>query len=790
MKGGWRTLAATLAALLLAAVGQPADVAARPDYATIAARLSSLIEEQLADKKLPAVSIAVVDDQQVVWAHGFGDADPDAKRAASADTIYRVGSVSKLFTDIGIMRLVEQGQIDIDAPVTRYLPDFHPRNPFPDAKPITLRMLTSHRAGLIREPPVGNYFVTDEPSLADTIRSLNDTTLVYPTMQKIKYSNAGIAAVGYVLEVTQKEPFAPYLEKAVLVPLGMTHSSFEKKPELMKDLARAYMWTEDGRVFEAPRFRFGMDPCGAMYSNVLDLGRFMSALFARGRTASGSRILKPETLEAMWTPQFAAPGEKRGFGIGFVVGELNGHRLIGHDGAVYGFATTLEALPDDKLGVVVITTKDCANPVVDHIARAALNLVLAQKAGQPLPAPEPRPEPIPRERVRQLAGRYRKSDSTVDLIDRGDALFLARSRADTRLRLKAVGGALVTDDPNGMGFTISADPRRVTIGNDVYDRVPDERPATLPKKWEGLVGEYGWDHNTLYIYEQDGKLHCLIEWFTAYPLEEVSADAYRFPDWGAYDGEPVVFTRDAGGRATKVTAANVVWTRRFVGPEGSGTFRITPARPVSELTREALATEPPKETGEFRAPDLVELAALDPTIKLDIRYAGTDNFLSTPVYREARAFMQRPAAEALVRAHKALARDGYGLLVHDAYRPWYVTKVFWEATPAEGKIFVADPSQGSRHNRGCAVDLTLYELASGRPVEMVSVYDEQSPRAFPDYPGGTGLQRWQRTLLRRAMEDAGFTVYEWEWWHFDYKDWRSYPILNLPFDRLSARSAE
>jgi CubicO group peptidase (beta-lactamase class C family)/D-alanyl-D-alanine dipeptidase len=790
MKGGWRTLAATLAVLLAAARGQPADVAPRPDYAAIAERLSGLINEQLADKKLPAISIALVDDQEIVWAQGFGYADPDVKRPATADTVYRVGSVSKLFTDIGMMRLAEQGQIDIDAPVTRYLPDLRPKNPFPAAKPITLRMLTSHRAGLIREPPVGNYFVTDEPSLADTVRSLNDTTLVYPTLQKIKYSNAGIATVGYVLEVTQKQPFAPYLEKAVLVPLGMTRSSFEKKPELLRDLAKAYMWTEDGRIFEAPKFRFGMDPCGAMYSTVLDLGRFMSALFAGGRTASGGQILKRETLEAMWTPQFAAPGDKRGFGIGFAVSQVNGHRQIGHDGAVYGFATTLEALPDDKLGVVVITTKDCANPVVDRIAQEALKLARARKAGQPLPAPDAPPQPIPRDRLRLLAGRYRKGEATVDLIDRGDALFLARSRVDTRLRLKSRGDALVTDDVNGMGLTLSADATKVTIGSDVYPRVPVARPAPLPRKWEGLVGEYGWDHNTLYIYEQDGKLQCLIEWFTAYPLEESSADVYRFPDWGAYDGEPVVFTRDARGRATKVTAANVVWARRVVGPEGSGTFRITPVRPVAELTKEALVSRPPEETGDFRAPDLVELTALDPTIKLDIRYASRDNFLSTPVYREARAFMQRPAAEALVRAHKALAKDGYGLLIHDAYRPWYVTKVFWDATPAEGKIFVADPAQGSRHNRGCAVDLTLYDLSTGKPVQMVSVYDEQSPRAFPDYPGGTGLQRWQRDLLRRAMEDAGFRVFEWEWWHFDYKDWRRYPILNLTFDKLSARSAE
>jgi len=101
---------------------------------------------------------------------------------------------------------------------------------------------------------------------------------------------------------------------------------------------------------------------------------------------------------------------------------------------------------------------------------------------------------------------------------------------------------------------------------------------------------------------------------------------------------------------------------------------------------------------------------------------------------------------------------------------------------------VADPANGSRHNRGCAVDLTLYDLATGEPVEMVGVYDEMSPRSYPEYPGGTSLQRWHRELLRDAMEAQGFSVYQWEWWHFDYPGWAEYPILNLTFEKLSAPS--
>lgn len=222
-----------------------------------------------------------------------------------------------------------------------------------------------------------------------------------------------------------------------------------------------------------------------------------------------------------------------------------------------------------------------------------------------------------------------------------------------------------------------------------------------------------------------------------------------------------------------------------VADERSGIFRITPLRPVAELRLAALAASPPEEPGPFRPVDLVELVSLDPTIRLDVRYATPDNFLSTPVYDEARTFLQRPAAEALVRAHRALRSRGHGLLIHDAYRPWWVTKVFWDATPVDLRAFVADPAMGSRHNRGCAVDLTLYRLPDGLPVRMPSLYDEMTERAYPDYPGGTPDERARRDLLRAAMEREGFSVFESEWWHFDYRDWRAYPILNLSFDGIA-----
>ncbi|MEP6635668.1 MAG: M15 family metallopeptidase, partial [Acidobacteriota bacterium] len=305
------------------------------------------------------------------------------------------------------------------------------------------------------------------------------------------------------------------------------------------------------------------------------------------------------------------------------------------------------------------------------------------------------------------------------------------------------------------------------------------RPLSIPARWRALIGEYGTDKNVVLILEKDGKLQALFGRTELDPLDEVSKSFFKFAG-GTRPRQRVVFTRDDQGRVTQVEIGGVAFQRRQIGPEeGANQLRIKPQRPVPELMREALAAQPPEEKGEFRPADLVELTKLDPTIKLEIRYASTNNFLGTVFYSEARAFMQRPAANAVVRASRKLRQQGYGLLIHDAYRPWYVTKVFWDATPDDKRIFVADPSKGSRHNRGCAVDLSLYDLKTGKPVEMVSTYDETSDRAYPDYPGGTSLQRWHRRLLRDAMESEDFTVYEAEWWHFDYKDWQKYAIGNV-----------
>jgi len=181
---------------------------------------------------------------------------------------------------------------------------------------------------------------------------------------------------------------------------------------------------------------------------------------------------------------------------------------------------------------------------------------------------------------------------------------------------------------------------------------------------------------------------------------------------------------------------------------------------------------------------LIELIKLDKTIKLDIRYARADNFVGKAVYTEARAFMQLPAAEAIVRVHQKLKEQDCGLVIFDGYRPWSVTKLFWETVAENQRKFVANPKTGSKHNRGCAVDLSIFDLKTGKLLEMPTDFDDFTEKSSPNYEGGTEEQRRNRDLLRKLMEAEGFKVNVNEWWHFDYKDWQDYAIYNIEFSEI------
>ena len=223
----------------------------------------------------------------------------------------------------------------------------------------------------------------------------------------------------------------------------------------------------------------------------------------------------------------------------------------------------------------------------------------------------------------------------------------------------------------------------------------------------------------------------------------------------------------------------------FGSKNSDETFYITPIKEISELREISKNSNPPSLDSLASHKKLIDLKKLDEEFKLDIRYASSNNFMRSKFYENERAFFDIYAADRLIEAKNDLKELGYGIIIYDAYRPWFVTKMFWEGTPENLKHFVANPENGSSHNKGCAIDIGLYDIETGESVIMISGYDEFTERAYPNYLGGSKRQRDIRDMLIKVMEKNDFTVYEYEWWHFNYNKCNS-GIMNYSFSELDS----
>ena len=717
------------------------------------ASIDTAARAEVEDKGIPSLTIAVVAPDRIVWSAAYGFEDAAKKRPATLDSVYRVGSLTEVLTGLLAQELVSAGSLDLERPVQTYLPDFKPANPFGGA--VTVRMLQAHTSGLVQEPPVGSHFSSEGLDREAVVRSLNATTLVFAPGTTVKHSSAGMAVLGRVLEVVTGMSFEALVQERLLKPYGMHASGFgggERERAVYAQIAPL-----DASRFAAPLFETGTPAADGLYASARDLANLlMHRLIPRAPTGQGGYSA---------IPAFSALS-------------VGGRQELECEGRLFGFSSDMIALQDRALAVVVLSALD-NTPSARRLARYAADVLRSAK-GRPLP-PWPRSVAYGSE-ARRVEGVYRSGRTSVVLRVVAGRLYLEAPTAAAEVR--RAGGEVVLDDVGtySKGLQIHADRGQLVLDGDVYSRAAASKPLEAKPQIQEIVGEYGAPHNYIRIYERDGSPYARVDWFRYLALERAGNHAWRFPKTsGPYSAETIEFKRDERGRVIGATVSGVALPRRDFGAEAEKELRDS-MRPISALRAEARAESPPAEPTK-RASELLEILPAA-GIRLDIRYATTNDFLKTPVYTQARAFLQRPAAQALRAVAADLAPRGFGLTIHDAYRPWFVTKMFWDATPDYNRIFVADPAQGSRHNRGAAVDLTLHELTTGQVVQMTGDYDEMSSRSYPLYLGGTSLQRWRRDLLREVMEAHGFTVYEAEWWHFDFDGWEQFPISNLEFDQV------
>lgn len=342
----------------------PAALAQFTPFEAAVARFDAEVSAGVAEDAAGAVSVAVFSGDQVIWSKGWGWADIDRRRAATAETIGRTGSISKSFTAVLMMQLVERGLIELDEPVANHLPELEELAGRPeDAPPITFRMLASHTAGLEREPELegaasGSIYRWQEKILA----SIPTTRFESMPGTGYSYSNIGFGTLGLALERAAGVSFMELMETLVFGPLGMESSTFIlDSPELYRRMSVGYSRSRDTGEVSAERAtmeHFGRGykvPNGGIYSTVGDLARFAAAIMGRGEV----QILSEESRREMITPQ--APAE--GYGLGFSIDDEEGVTVVGHGGSVAGYNASLAFDPGSGLGVAMLRTTSYDPPV-------------------------------------------------------------------------------------------------------------------------------------------------------------------------------------------------------------------------------------------------------------------------------------------------------------------------------------------------------------------------------------------------------------------------------------------
>ena len=394
---------------------KPASLA-RSDFSYTKKYLSWFIPREMSRADVPGLSIALIGDQGMLWSQGFGYADVERRIPATDQTIYGIGSVTKLFTAIGIMQAVEQGRIVLDAPLSAYVPEFSMRSRFASAAPITPRNLLTHHAGLPGDFLKGMWTLRPIP-FAQILPRLKDEYVSYPPNQVYSYSNLGYSLLGRILEKTSGQDYVSYMNRSVLAPLGMTHSSFAIDPDRQRQFAVGYRQGRPG----AEKYFLRDVPAGALFSSATDMGRFIHALLADGRIGTNI-LLRPDTLREMWREQngdVPLDMDMR-VGLGWMLGQADldyAGAVVHHNGGTLGSVSELILLPEHKLGVIVLANSAAGSAALTRIAVQTLKLALEAKTGITEPAP---PKPVERARVRvshdalsRLAGNYASNFGAV-----------------------------------------------------------------------------------------------------------------------------------------------------------------------------------------------------------------------------------------------------------------------------------------------------------------------------------------------------------------------------------------
>lgn len=474
----------------------------------ISTELDAAIAHEVADKAIPSISYVLFDREGILAMHHVGG-------RLDVDTRFRIGSISKTFAAILALQLVEAGKLDLDAPLAAAVPGI--------AAHVTLRKLLSHRSGLTREAGAGHYLDDSDAPLAATVESLKAARFKAASDGSAYfYSNAGFALVGAAVEAASGRTYAEQLAERVLDSLHLGSTAI-RIASSRGHLAPASVWDID-RDWPAPLFDLGCAPAGNITASLDDIARYGQALL-RG----GESLLSLGALQQMWTPAGPAPDPVRGYGLGFAIDSLDGRRMVGHGGVVYGYASTLQLLPDAGLGIAMFGTLDSSNEIIGRLARYGLRLAVAQRSIGPWPHPPRRLARPTRAAVADLIGSYRDSDgNTVELRAARGGLHLIEDGLALEIRPVSETHYVFDGRIHGEGTTRADADLSFPAPNRMHWRGRDwtctAEPAVVPPPpaLAPHLGRYAPAFAPTELFWSNSRLICLIEYFCPHVCEPLS----------------------------------------------------------------------------------------------------------------------------------------------------------------------------------------------------------------------------------------------------------------------------
>jgi CubicO group peptidase (beta-lactamase class C family) len=365
--------------------------------------LETLVESSMAYRNQPGLSIGIVNDQQLVWAKGFGYSDVERKVPATPSTLYRIGSITKLFTATAIMQLRDQGKLRLDDPIVKHLPWFKIKSRFPAGPAITVRQLLSHSSGLPSEAAFPYWTDYNFPSREQIIESLPRQEVIFEPETRLKYSNLNYFLLAEIISTISEESYADYVKRHILDPLKMKDTSVDLTEAEKNRVSIGYGRLKPGgkrdlRPFQNMR---GMAAAGNMSSTVADMARFASLQFADAHSQE-ALILKPATIREMRQVQAIRPDWRGGFGFGFTLRPYSNGVYIGHEGWIPGYRARMRIAPEEKIAVIVLANSDDADtPLYTDQAFELVGPALRKAAA----APARQAEPVDPE-WQQYVGKY------------------------------------------------------------------------------------------------------------------------------------------------------------------------------------------------------------------------------------------------------------------------------------------------------------------------------------------------------------------------------------------------